>query len=574
MEFDDATSAATRVLRRRPTAVLPAFLAESALAIVVQLTLVGAGGLSLVALRGTEELDRVTAAIGDLGPGATEADVEALFDAVANLFTPTVIGIVAGAGLFALALAILVRSAAGAAKVHTAWAATTDGDPPTAAVAGTAADTWAFVRLTLLQVALFFGLPAAVIALGVLVGGGGGTLLILAAVLLWIPLAIATYFLLLFVPEAIVVEGVGVFGGIRHNLSTLRANPGRALLYAVLELAALFVAGGVGGAFGALGVGRITGLVTLFVVFPLLGLVKMGLYVDPERHPEVPGPTAGRGGRSDSTDGRFGGGPSIGDAGWQPDREASTAEGDERSAGDGEAPSGDREAGERERPPEPPGIPRAGPVAAATPPVRGRSYVEDLKATLRTGVAELRAFAAERSGLVALALAVFLAGVAGGYQLVVSTGVDLVSEVPTNAGFGIFPFDTAVNLTANNWQVSIGQTYAGLLFGVPALGNLLFNGAIFGAFAGLGFDPLVFAALVVPHGVIEVPALALSGALGVHLGGQVVAYLRGRTDAEAAGDELERAFLVLLGLLPLFVVAGLIEAFLTPWIGDAVASAL
>jgi uncharacterized membrane protein SpoIIM required for sporulation len=559
MEFDDATSAATRVLRRRPTDVLPAFLAESALTIVVQLTLLAAGGLSLVALRGTEELDRVSAAVGELGPGATEADVEALLDAVADLFTPTVLGIVAVAGLVALALAILVRSAAGAAKVYTAWAAVTDGDPPTAAVAGTAADTWTFVRLTLLQVALFFGLPVAAIALGVLVGGGGGTLLILAAVLLWIPLAIATYFLLLFVPEAIVVEGVGVLGGIRHSLAALRAEPGRALLYAVLELAALFVAGGVGGAFGALGVGRITGLVTLFVVFPLLGLVKMGLYVDPRRHPEVAGPSANHATRrDDGAGGRFGGGPSLGDAGWEPDAD---------DPGDGGAD--DRDPG-----PEPGGIPRAGPVAAATPPVRGRSYREDLRAVFSTGFAELRAFAAERRGLVALSLAAFLVGVGGGYQVAVSTGVDLVSGVPTNAGFGLFPIDTAVNLSANNWQVSIGQTYAGLLFGLPALGNLVFNGVIVGALAGVGFDPVVFAALVVPHGVIEVPALALSGALGVHLGGQALAYLRGRTDAEAAGDELERAFLALLGLLPLFVVAGLIEAFLTPWIGDVVAGAL
>jgi uncharacterized membrane protein SpoIIM required for sporulation len=572
MEFDDATSAATRILRQRPTKVLPAFLAESALAVLVQLTLVTAGGLSLLALRGTERLDRVTTTATDLGADPTEADVEAFLDAVADLFTPTILAIVAVAGLVALVVALLVRAVAGAAKVHTAWAAMTDGDPTTAA----AADTWAFVRLTLLQVVLFFGLPVSAIAVGAAVGGGGGVALIFGALVLWIPLAIATYFLLLFVPEAIVVEGVGVREGIRRNLSLVRAEPGRAVLFGVLEVGMLFAAGAAGSVFGLVGVGRLTGLLTLLVVFPFVGLVKMGLYVDPGTHPEVPG-VSRRGPTTEGTGGgRFSSGPSIGDAGWEPGDdsgdEREREQGDERGRDHEREPDSGRDS--QPRPTRGSGIPKPGPKAEPSAPVEGHSYVEDLKAVFGTGLSKMQSFAGEQVGLVGVSLLAFLLGVVGGYQLVAATGVDLVSNAPARGGFGAFPLDTALNLTANNWQVSIGQTYAGILLGIPALGNLVFNGVVVGGIAGLGFDLTVFAALVLPHGLIEVPALAIAGGLGVHLGLEALSFFRGNSSPEAAGEELERAFLALLGLLPLFLVAGLIEAFLTPWIGDVVAGAI
>lgn len=137
--------------------------------------------------------------------------------------------------------------------------------------------------------------------------------------------------------------------------------------------------------------------------------------------------------------------------------------------------------------------------------------------------------------------------------------------------FGRLPIDTFVSLTANNWTVAISTAYAGLGFGVPTAVNLLFNGALVGGIVGLGSDPVVLAALVVPHGVVEIPALSVAAALGLHLGGAAWSYVRGRTSADALAGELVRTYYVLLGLLPLFVVAGFVEAFLTWWVASLVA---
>jgi len=75
-------------------------------------------------------------------------------------------------------------------------------------------------------------------------------------------------------------------------------------------------------------------------------------------------------------------------------------------------------------------------------------------------------------------------------------------------------------------------------------------------------------AFVVPHGIIEIPSLLLSGALGLHLGLVSVRYVRGTVTKREVTDEVELAYQVLIGLLILFVVAGFIEAFISPYYYD------
>ncbi|MGA9400999.1 stage II sporulation protein M, partial [Haladaptatus sp.] len=69
-----------------------------------------------------------------------------------------------------------------------------------------------------------------------------------------------------------------------------------------------------------------------------------------------------------------------------------------------------------------------------------------------------------------------------------------------------------------------------------------------------------------PHGVIEIPGLSVAGALGLHLGGVSLSYVRGRTSVDEFSGELVRAYYVVLGLLPVFIVAAFIEAFVTWWV--------
>ncbi|WP_129114134.1 stage II sporulation protein M [Halegenticoccus tardaugens] len=192
------------------------------------------------------------------------------------------------------------------------------------------------------------------------------------------------------------------------------------------------------------------------------------------------------------------------------------------------------------------------------PPVSARFV-----AAFRRGARRLGSFvrshpAANLAGLASLGL-----GMVGGWLLTSPYGVRIAPPGNVADVFGAVPVGTFVNLAANNWLVGAGAAYGGLALGVPTAASLLFNGVLIGALAGV-FDPTAFLALVAPHGVIELPAIAVAGGLGFHLGRVGWEALRGRRDAANVGEEIGRAFEALLGLALVLVVAAFVEAFLTP----------
>jgi uncharacterized membrane protein SpoIIM required for sporulation len=72
-------------------------------------------------------------------------------------------------------------------------------------------------------------------------------------------------------------------------------------------------------------------------------------------------------------------------------------------------------------------------------------------------------------------------------------------------------------------------------------------------------------ALVLPHGLIEIPAMVLAGAAILNLGATLTAPAEGKTIGEAWLQALAKWAKIMLGLvLPLFVIAALIEVFITP----------
>ena len=166
-------------------------------------------------------------------------------------------------------------------------------------------------------------------------------------------------------------------------------------------------------------------------------------------------------------------------------------------------------------------------------------------------------------------LACVAAGGVAGWTATSSIGLDFPVGSEIDTVFGTFPLGTFLNLATNNWLVAVDLAYSGLAAGVPAIVSLGFNGLVIGAVGG-AFDPVAFLALVAPHGVVEVPALVIGGAAGLHLGGVGIGTVRGRYDDRDVAGAVRRTYRVLLGLVPLFVVAAFIEAFLTPAIASVV----
>lgn len=125
---------------------------------------------------------------------------------------------------------------------------------------------------------------------------------------------------------------------------------------------------------------------------------------------------------------------------------------------------------------------------------------------------------------------------------------------------------TASFIMRNNIQVAILAFGVGIFGGLPSLYILALNGLILGGISGLtahygiGFDLWTF---VIAHGVIELSVIAIAGGTGLLLGWSILhPGLISRRDSLTLAAH--KAVRVLMGCMPLLIVAGLIEGFVSP----------
>lgn len=123
----------------------------------------------------------------------------------------------------------------------------------------------------------------------------------------------------------------------------------------------------------------------------------------------------------------------------------------------------------------------------------------------------------------------------------------------------------ATKVTVNNIRVSITAYALGIVACVGTAGILIFNGANVGQAGGLFVsvgEADRFFGLILPHGLLELTAVVVAGAAGLRLGWTLIDP-GDRPRAAALAAEGRRSFNVVLGLVGAFVVAGLIEGFVT-----------
>ncbi|HSJ59489.1 MAG TPA: stage II sporulation protein M, partial [Anaerolineae bacterium] len=121
-------------------------------------------------------------------------------------------------------------------------------------------------------------------------------------------------------------------------------------------------------------------------------------------------------------------------------------------------------------------------------------------------------------------------------------------------------------IMTNNIQVAFLAFAGGVLAGLLTIYILVFNGLLIGTIAGLchahGLS-LALWSFVLPHGVIELSVIFIAGGAGLMLGRALVSPgLLSRQDALAAAAR--RAVRLIFGCVPLLVVAGTIEGFVSP----------
>jgi uncharacterized membrane protein SpoIIM required for sporulation len=138
-------------------------------------------------------------------------------------------------------------------------------------------------------------------------------------------------------------------------------------------------------------------------------------------------------------------------------------------------------------------------------------------------------------------------------------------EMWTDIREGLRPIASTFIMT-NNIQVAFLAFAGGVLLGLGSAYVLAMNGLLLGAVAGMcqqyGLS-LPLWSFVAPHGAIELSVIVISGGAGLTLGWALLnPGLRGR--AEALSQAASQATRILVGCVPLLVIAGAIEGFVSP----------
>jgi uncharacterized membrane protein SpoIIM required for sporulation len=121
-------------------------------------------------------------------------------------------------------------------------------------------------------------------------------------------------------------------------------------------------------------------------------------------------------------------------------------------------------------------------------------------------------------------------------------------------------------IMTNNLSVSFSTFAFGITAGVGTLWMLAFNGLLFGVVnaacwqAGMSGQLLSF---VVPHGVLELPAIFIAGGGGLLIAKGVL-FPGTLPRRESLVNEGGRAVRLALGIIPLLIVAGTVEGFISP----------
>jgi len=128
------------------------------------------------------------------------------------------------------------------------------------------------------------------------------------------------------------------------------------------------------------------------------------------------------------------------------------------------------------------------------------------------------------------------------------------------------------NVRAMLLATALGIFSFGVLGVVVLMLPLMLVGYFMGSLAGVGLSPLTFlGALVLPHGILEIPAILLAGAAIIRLGAALAAPAPGKTIGEAWLHSLADWTKVMVGLvLPLLLGAAIIEVLVTPRLALAI----
>ena len=133
----------------------------------------------------------------------------------------------------------------------------------------------------------------------------------------------------------------------------------------------------------------------------------------------------------------------------------------------------------------------------------------------------------------------------------------------SSQGAGVF----AAQVQTNNIQVGLLALAGGATAGVLTAAVLVINGfslGVMGALMHQNGAAGTFWGLILPHGLLEISAIVVAGAVGLKLGWAILAPGEEASRSDAVVDEARHGVTIVVGLAVWFVIAGFVEALVTP----------
>jgi uncharacterized membrane protein SpoIIM required for sporulation len=121
-------------------------------------------------------------------------------------------------------------------------------------------------------------------------------------------------------------------------------------------------------------------------------------------------------------------------------------------------------------------------------------------------------------------------------------------------------------IMVNNISVSLKAFVMGITLGLGTIYLLFFNGALLGALTALIYNygnPINYWSLILPHGIIELTAIFISGAAGLIIAKSILLpgeYSRKHALIKAS----KKSISLIVGVIFMLIIAGIIEGFFTP----------
>jgi uncharacterized membrane protein SpoIIM required for sporulation len=135
----------------------------------------------------------------------------------------------------------------------------------------------------------------------------------------------------------------------------------------------------------------------------------------------------------------------------------------------------------------------------------------------------------------------------------------------TDSIVSVAPMESSAIMT-NNLSVSFVTFASGIVFGLGTFFYISFNGLLLGVVGAACHHyemSLALWSFVAPHGSLELPSIVIAGGAGFRLGHAMLfpGALRWKESVARGGIEATR---LVSGIIPLLVIAGLLEGFFSP----------